>query len=220
MLDPADLGGGKNRLIDATQKLALGQALRRLEKLRVLDFGCGKGRISEWLVRRGATVDGVDTSSEMIDFARAGVPGANFYLMTGDGLNLRANAYDLVVSVGVLQYLAPVFEDLTATLTRLSEALRPGGRIAALEQVHEGDLAWGWPRASYVDSLEQAGFSDVRVRPVRLGHSRLLAAAHRRPFLGTVPALARLVQLEARLGSKSTFLGQRYADFLFLARRK
>jgi SAM-dependent methyltransferase len=220
VLDPSDAGGGKNLLIDRTQKLALGQALRRLEGSHVLDFGCGKGRISDWLVRHGAIVHGVDTSREMIDFARARVPGANFYLSTADDLNVNRGAYDLVLSVGVLQYLAPGVAQLTNVLTHLAEALRSGGRIAVLEQVHEGKLSWGWPRASYVDSLHEAGFSDLRIRPVRLGHSRFLAAAQRRPFFGAIPGVAHLVQLEARIGSRGPFTGQRYADFLFLARRK
>ena len=49
ILDDKDRPGRKNRYIDMIQKLALGE--RYVGGSRVLDLGCGSGRLSPWLHR-------------------------------------------------------------------------------------------------------------------------------------------------------------------------
>src|SRR5690242_13365543 len=60
-----------NRVIDGCQRLALGRWLRVPPGTRVLDVGCGVGRWSCRLARRGASVIGVDLSPTMIAQAQA-----------------------------------------------------------------------------------------------------------------------------------------------------
>src|SRR5581483_6155766 len=78
VLDATDTDGRKNDLIDRVHKLALRRALPRVRGMRILDAGCGNGRITEWLATRGADVVGVDPSSAMIAAAVSRVACATF----------------------------------------------------------------------------------------------------------------------------------------------
>jgi SAM-dependent methyltransferase len=114
---------------------------------RVLDVGCGDGRLSReiaTLVPRGSVL-GVDPSLHMVDFARAhaaGVPNLRFAV--GDARELGFDAeFDLVVSFNALHWV----HELDAALASIAAALRPGGeahlrfvpagKIASLEDVIE-----------------------------------------------------------------------------------
>ncbi len=55
-----------NRVVDCCQWLALRRWLDVPKGARVLDVGCGVGRWSRRLARRGATVTGIDLSPTMI----------------------------------------------------------------------------------------------------------------------------------------------------------
>ena len=95
---------------------------------RVLDAGCGTGRVGAELARRGHVVVGVDSDASMLGEAPT-VPGATWLLGDLDGLEDVA-AYDLVVAAGnVVVFLA----DGTgpSVLARLARALRPGGLLVS-----------------------------------------------------------------------------------------
>lgn len=93
---------------------------------RVLDAGCGAGRYSAWLAEHGAEVTGLDASPEMLERARARVPGARFEVADlGNPLPLQADAFDTVVSGLVLHYL----RDWGPTLRELHRVLRPHGTL-------------------------------------------------------------------------------------------
>ncbi|MFJ8881848.1 class I SAM-dependent methyltransferase [Streptomyces sp. NPDC102402] len=97
---------------------------------RVLDAGCGTGRIAIRLAELGHHCTGVDVDSSMLDVARRDAPAQEWIL--GDLARLDALAldpgYDLVLAAGnVIPLLAPgtgpdVVRQLAATL-------RPGGLL-------------------------------------------------------------------------------------------
>ncbi|MBI4323489.1 MAG: class I SAM-dependent methyltransferase [Candidatus Omnitrophica bacterium] len=76
---------------------------------RVLDIGCGSGRYSVELARRGAEVVGVDFSQPMLDLAAraaeaAGVAGRCRFLH-GEILQLAfAQRFDISLAIGVFDY--------------------------------------------------------------------------------------------------------------------
>lgn len=94
---------------------------------RALDAGCGAGDLARRLAERGARVDAMDASAEMIERARAG-GGAGVRWLCGDVLALPlAEGYDVVTAVASLHHLP-----LRAGLARLAGAVRPGGVLVVI----------------------------------------------------------------------------------------
>ena len=101
---------------------------------RVLELGCGTGRITVPVGRTGVPVVGVDRSADMLERARrrarrAGL-SARVSLVRGDirSLPFRPETrFDLVMApYGILQSLIRE-SDLMATLHAVSRVVRPGG---------------------------------------------------------------------------------------------
>jgi len=101
---------------------------------KVLDVGCGDGRItaeiSQYLPQ--GCVLGIDCFPEIIDFAkgkfdRENYPNLEFQL--GDARNLEfENSFDAIVSFASLHYI----HHHIPVLTRFKEALKPSGKILLL----------------------------------------------------------------------------------------
>lgn len=101
---------------------------------RVLDAGCGTGRVMIRLAELGYDCVGVDLDSSMLDVARAQAPGLPWFeadLAEFDPARLGVAAdFDLVVAAGnVLPLLAPGTE--ATVVDRLAAALGPGGLLVA-----------------------------------------------------------------------------------------
>lgn len=96
---------------------------------RVLDAGCGTGRVAIELARRGYDVVGVDSDASMLDVARAHAPDLPWHLTDLAALEDEA-AYDLVVAAGnVMIFLAPGTGP--EVVRRLADAARPGGLVVS-----------------------------------------------------------------------------------------
>jgi SAM-dependent methyltransferase len=214
VLDPADTRGGKNRLIDRTHRYALGRAVGDVRGAAALDFGCGTGRLSAWLVSRGAKVQGVDVTPEMLAAARQAVPQASFQTIDGLRLPFADGYFDVVVTAYVLQYYVARSGEVARELARV---LRAGGRLAAIEQVVDSDLGRGGSSEAYARMLGDVGFDITGFSAVRSSDSRLIAVAHRHPLVSRLPLVQRLVVREAARKADEPLLGARYADALFVA---
>lgn len=96
---------------------------------RVLDAGCGTGRVARELARHGHPVVGVDSDPSMLDVARRRSPGLEWRLQ--DLLDLPdEGCHDVVVAAGnVMVFLAPGTGP--AVVARLAAAARPGGLVVA-----------------------------------------------------------------------------------------
>ena len=93
----------------------------------VVDLGCGPGNLTRLLAERwpSARVLGVDSSAEMVERARADVPGLAFEV--GDLRDWAPeDPVDVLVSNATLQWLP----DHLALLTGLVERVRAGGWLA------------------------------------------------------------------------------------------
>lgn len=109
---------------------------------RVLDAGCGTGRVMIRLAELGYDCVGVDLDASMLAAARKQAPRLPWFqqdLAEFDPALLGiAAGFDLVVAAGnIFPLLAPGTE--TAVVRRLSAALRPGGLLVAgfgLDEVH------------------------------------------------------------------------------------
>jgi 2-polyprenyl-3-methyl-5-hydroxy-6-metoxy-1,4-benzoquinol methylase len=100
---------------------------------RVLDAGCGPGRVGAALHARGHTVVGVDVDPELIAAARTDHPGPRWEVADLAALCLETLAeppFDAVVLAGnVLVFLAPGSEG--EVVRRVAEAVRPDGLVVA-----------------------------------------------------------------------------------------
>jgi trans-aconitate 2-methyltransferase len=94
---------------------------------RILDVGCGEGKITAEIasrVPRGSVV-GVDPSHDMIDFAQDHFTHANLRFEVADARRLSfKNEFDLTVSFNALHWIP----DQDAALRSIRSALTPGGK--------------------------------------------------------------------------------------------
>jgi ubiquinone/menaquinone biosynthesis C-methylase UbiE len=142
---------------------------------RVLDIGCGTGRLAAELARRGARVWGVEPSPEMLDAARANVPaGVGLKLGRAEELPFRAGWFDRAVFSLVVHLV-----DRNGAFAEARRVLAPGGSVAVVtfEPVHfdRHFLNEFFPSLAEIDrrrfprpealaaELESAGFAPPRL---------------------------------------------------------
>lgn len=110
---------------------------------RVLDLGCGIGRMLPALAQSCALAVGVDVSAGMLAEARRRCTGAcNFLLVRSSGRDLAMFAdgsFDLVLAVDSFPYLhlSGIAEPMFAEAARL---LAPGGSLAILNYSYRDDF--------------------------------------------------------------------------------
>lgn len=156
---------------------------------RVLDLGCGSGRLTVALARAGAAVTGIDTSRERLDDARrrAGESGVELQLLEADmngPLPFEDGLFDAATSRLVLMAAA----DPAATLREFRRVVEPGGRIATVLWASLDLNPWfSAPREAVAAVLggERASFARAFGK---LGDPAEAAEAHRAAGLRDVEA--------------------------------
>lgn len=128
-LDTFDRVGALNR---ASIVEALGRDWSWQGK-RVLDFGCGVGRLLRHLTAEAevARIDGCDMHSESIDWCKANLePPFSFFVnsATPPLEEVEDETYDLVVAISVFTHIASGWAEWVSELQRI---IRPGGFLAA-----------------------------------------------------------------------------------------
>ncbi len=97
---------------------------------RVLDAGCGTGRVAARLAGHGLEVTGVDVDASMVAEARRRWPGLSWVVADLAALAPPGTPYDAVVMAGnVVPFVEP--RALPATVAALAAQLRPGGLLLA-----------------------------------------------------------------------------------------
>lgn len=92
----------------------------------VLDIGCGTATLTEELSKRYQRVVGLDASKNMISQAQQNYPELNFVCQ--DALSMTyQQEFDIVFSNAVFHWI----DNHDLLLTRIHEALKPGGVIVA-----------------------------------------------------------------------------------------
>jgi ubiquinone/menaquinone biosynthesis C-methylase UbiE len=145
---------------------------------KVLDFGCGVGRLSRALRPYFAEVYGVDISEEMIRLARSHVESCTFLLNQRDDLRLfEDNSFDFIYSNIVLQHQASkdVAKFYIAEFVRV---IKPGGMIVFQMPYKLGLADRLQPKRRIYALLKLFGFSaEFLYRELRLNPMRTISLA-------------------------------------------
>lgn len=147
---------------------------------RVLDLGCGTGRLTVALAGAGHEVTGVDPDADALAAAR-GKPGAErVSFVHGTSEAVPDNAFDLAV---MTSHVAQAIADeaaWTRTLADLHRALVPGGRLA-FDSRDPAARAWeNWTEAATRSSvrLPDGGSAETWVDLVGYGDGLAVLEEH------------------------------------------
>ncbi|GAA3727818.1 class I SAM-dependent methyltransferase [Plantactinospora mayteni] len=128
---PRLVGGILTEQRTRAELAALDTAVELSPGTRVLDLGCGQGRLSVPLAARGCEVVGLDGSAALLAHARAAADaaGVRIEFVHADMRDLaHADRFDVVLNMGTAFGYAPE-SDHQPTLAAVRRALRPGGTL-------------------------------------------------------------------------------------------
>jgi len=127
-----------NNLVTGSQYLPIYRLCSRFIKpgLKVLDWGCGNGHFSYFLLRQGLDVKGFSLESQSNALAahlRQKFP-ESYDMVVGDPDNpvqlpFPDQSFDLVFSIGVLEHVRETGGTEQASLEEIVRVLRPGGHF-------------------------------------------------------------------------------------------
>ncbi len=92
---------------------------------RVLEVGCGTGRLAAAALARGAEVVATDGVAEMVAVAAGALPGARVLHAELPGLPFGDGEFDAVMGAFVINHVP----DPAAAVRELAQVVRPGGRV-------------------------------------------------------------------------------------------
>jgi SAM-dependent methyltransferase len=139
-----------NVVWDERQRAIVARALGSMRGRRVVDVGCGTGRIVRWLAEDcgAASVVGVDFSSATVEAARAEssalVTSGVVRFEQGDVLEgldaLGAGSFDDAIVLGCFSVACRDERALRAALANVARLVHQGGRVLLLEPIHRSPL--------------------------------------------------------------------------------
>ena len=105
------------------------------------DVGCGSGMAALIASQRAVRVSGLDAAENLLDIARARVPGGDFRLGELEELPFPEGMFDLVTGFNSFQYAA----NPAAALSEARRIAKPSGRVVV--------MTWGSPEGMEAASL-------------------------------------------------------------------
>ncbi len=129
---------------------------------RVLDFGCGYGRMSKLLMDAGAgDVHGVDISVWAVKDALAYEPRASFFLYDGHTLPFPDRHFNAAFTWTALQHV--MNDNIKATVAEIARVTAPGSPLMIYEntsQKPDSTYIWFRPAGLYIGMFAEHGFAE------------------------------------------------------------
>lgn len=135
---------------------------------RVLDFGCGHGRMSKLLIDAGAAdVCGVDISMWAVKDALAYEPRASFVLYDGHTLPFPDRHFNGTFTWTALQHVMET--NIKATIAEIARVTAPGSPLMMYENTSKkpaNTYIWFRPVSFYIGAFAEHGFVERLVQTV------------------------------------------------------
>jgi SAM-dependent methyltransferase len=166
--------GTYHRMVSAED--AHGELAERLDGLaaaavRIVDIGCGTGRLTEPLCRKGAEVHGVDIAPAMLEVAEAKLGGCDgdWKLSVGDAreLPVETDWAGAAIAGWVYGHLTEWYPEtwqgeLTRAVGEMDRVVKPGGVEVVVDTLGTAALEPAAPTPAlgrYHETLEAMGFN-------------------------------------------------------------
>ena len=134
----------------------------------ILDYGCGPGRISALLARRGFKVLGVDPSPEMISVAKQqhlDKLRVKFELCESWTIGAQVGVFDAIVCSSVTELLRKFHRALRPSSVLIISFANSRSLSRALfhrRNLHLGAQVHTWTDREFIELLAQSGFRPIR----------------------------------------------------------
>lgn len=113
----------------------VGKKLRLSDSMKVLDAGCGRGIVANYLANKyGCSIEAIDITSMLVEEARAkagslSLQNVNFSLMDYSNMGFSDDYFDAIYTLETLCHSA----DVSKALKEVHRVLKKGGKIALFE---------------------------------------------------------------------------------------
>ncbi len=180
----------KNQYYDSVQRKVLLKVFKQLNVgSKILDVGCGVGRWSFALAKRGMKVIGVDISKEMVKIAKdraekQKLENVGFLVSKAHEIDFPPESFDAVLAITVLQHILDDKQRNTA-VEKMVRDTKKGGKLLILEKV------------------VPENFKEFHVKPLTENDWIKLFGEHGAKFLESYPVPnSPLVELVTSVGTK------------------
>ncbi|MDE0847992.1 MAG: class I SAM-dependent methyltransferase, partial [Nitrospinaceae bacterium] len=188
------------------------------KKDRVLDLACGQGVFSRYLSKKGIRVEGLDSSSELVKYARARPgPSIRYHVGdAGDAENFEAGRFDGIACLMAIQNI----EKMDLLFKSASQWLKTGKHFVVVmthpcfripRQSH-----WGWDDEKKLEYRRVDHYMTETAVPILtppFADSKSFTLTYHRPLQSYISALAQagfcVDAMEEWVSNKNSLPGKR-----------
>lgn len=95
---------------------------------KLLDIGCGNGRLLKVAETRGSSTYGIDISNKVAEASKEVAVSAEICVGDAESLPWKDNCFDYLVDIGTLQFLS----DQAQGINEITPVLKKGGRVCMI----------------------------------------------------------------------------------------